>query len=77
MGKKVIQLLDDEPIAIYNSIGCAARAVKVKYSIMQDILHGRRSSGTRGYKWRFATEEEEQQYGHFHVKKTINQNMGY
>ncbi len=67
---KVIQLLDGKPIAIYNSIGCAARAMNIAYNRMQDVLHGRRS-GTRGYKWRFATEEEIKQYGPFHVVKRL------
>ena len=70
---KVIQLLNGKPVAIYNSIGCAARAVHVAYNRMQDVLHGRRS-GTKGYKWRFATEEEIKQYGVFDVVKYINDN---
>ena len=68
---KVIQLLDGKPIAIYESIGCAARTMNVAYNRMQDVLHGRRS-GTKGYKWRFATEEEIKQYGIFNIVKYIN-----
>ena len=68
---KVIQLLDGKPIAIYESIGCAARTINVAYNRMQDVLHGRRS-GTKGYKWRFATEEEIKQYGIFNIVKYIN-----
>ena len=68
---KVIQLLNEEPIAIYESIGCAARTMNVAYNRMQDALHGRRS-GTKGYKWRFATEEEIKQYGIFNIVKYIN-----
>ena len=43
----------------------------VAYNRMQDVLHGRRS-GTKGYKWRFATEEEIKQYGIFNIVKYIN-----
>ena len=67
---KVMKLLNGEPIAIYNSIGCAARAARVQYNRMQDVLHGRRT-GTRGYTWRFATEEEIKKYGDFHVVKYL------
>lgn len=70
--KKVIQLLKGKPIAIYSSIGCAARAIKIRYKRMQDALHGRRSrTGIKGYKWRFATEEEIAKYGEFDEKKDI------
>ncbi len=70
MSKKVIQLLDGKPIAIYGSIGSAARKNNLKYKRLQDALHGRKES-LGGYTWRFATPEEIELYGHFHVKKCI------
>ena len=58
---KVIQLFNDKPFAIYSSIGSAARKTGIKYNYIQDAIHGRRG-GCRGFKFRFATDEEEKQY---------------
>ena len=71
---KVIQLFNDKPFAIYGSIGSAARKTGIKYNYIQDAIHGRRG-GCRGFKFRFATDEEEKQYGNFHVVRYLTKSL--
>ena len=59
--KPIVQLKDNKIIAIYNSAYDAAKITNLSYNHIQKACHNKRG-GAGGYKWRYATLEEIEQY---------------